>query len=352
MMEFSPLRKKARLLKAYLSGHPIWVCWQVTYACNFRCAFCSYWKEEVNFSPEARGREATVEDFRGGAEKLGRLGSLMINLSGGEPFLRCDFAEIIAAVARQHFPMATTNGSFIDEQSARAVWEAGLWGISVSLDFSDAGAHDRNRGVRGAAAQARRAVQILSQARTRPYQRVNLLCVLNERNLGQVEELIRFAAANDSSFLIQPYASIKNGNQSFVPQYEVWGYLQQLKRRYRNFLSNPYFLARFDRFYAERGIAECKAGRAFFNIDNFLNIQKCVEFRPESVGNLRELEPDEMLRRLREEHRHNYCKACWYNCRGEVESLYSVRGLMASLPLLFASSTARNFSPRGPRELR
>jgi MoaA/NifB/PqqE/SkfB family radical SAM enzyme len=334
MPELSPLRKKLRLLRAYLSGNPIWVCWQVTYACNFRCTFCSYWQDEVNFSPEARAREATVEDFRMGADKLGRLGSLMVNLSGGEPFLRRDFPEIVATVARQHFPLATTNGWLIDEQNARAVWQSGLWGISVSLDFSDAAAHDGNRGVRGAAELARRAVRILGQTRTRPYQRVNVLCVLNNRNLDQIEELIRFAAANDAFFMVQPYASIKNGNESPTPQSEVCGHLLQLKRRHRNFLSNPYFLARFDRFYAERGIAGCKAGRAFFNIDSFLQVQKCVEFRQEPVGDLRQLTPEEMVRRLRQEHSHNACKACWYNCRGEVEALYSARGFLASLPTL------------------
>jgi MoaA/NifB/PqqE/SkfB family radical SAM enzyme len=334
MREFSPLRKKARLLKAYLSGHPIWVCWQVTYACNFRCLFCSYWKEEVNFSPEARAREATVEDFRQGAEKLGRLGSLMINLSGGEPFLRRDFPEIVATVAHQHFPLATTNGWLIDEQNARAVWEAGLWGISVSLDFSDAGTHDGNRGMRGAAEQAKRAVQILSQTRTRRYQRVSVLCVLNKRNVEQIEDLIRFAAANNSYFMVQPFASIKNGNESLAPQSKVCAHLLQLKQRYGNFLSNPYFLARFDRFYAERGITGCKAGRAFFNIDSFLQVQKCVEFRQEPIGDLRQLTPGEMVGRLRQEHTRNACKACWYNCRGEVEALYSPRGFLASLPTL------------------
>ncbi len=340
--ELSPAHKKARLVGAYLRRYPIWVSWQVTYACNFHCAGCSYWQDEVNFSAAAREREAGLADIAAAAEKLGELGSLMINLAGGEPFLRRDLPEITSVIARRHFPLITTNGWLVTEQNARALWEAGLWGISVSLDFSDACAHDDNRGRRGAAERARNAVRILSRTRQRPYQRVAVLCVLNRRNLPQVEDLIRFAAENDACFMIQPYASIKNGNSALVPAEPCSSHLLALKKRYRSFLSNPGFLQKFDRFYRERGLAQCRAGRAFFNIDNFLNVQKCVEFRQESVGNLRDLDVHAMLTRLHEEHRRNRCQACWYNCRGEIESLYSPRGLLAALPALIWHQT---FSP-------
>ncbi len=331
----SPARKKLRLVKAYLRGYPIWVCWQATYACNFHCRFCSYWQDEVNFSAAARARESSIADFRLAAGKLARLGSLLISLAGGEPFLRTDLPEIVAVLAEQHFPLLTTNGSLVTEQNARALWDAGLWGISVSLDFSDAAAHDRQRGVHGAADRARRALQLLSRTRSRSYQRVNLLCVLHDGNLDQIEDLIRFAAVHDASFMVQPCASIKNGHPA-TPHQDVSPRLLALKRRYRNFISHPYALTQFDRFFREQGIDGCLAGRAFFNIDNFLNVQKCVEFRAEPIGNLRQLEPEDMLRRLRQEHGRNQCKACWYNCRGEVEALYSPSGLLARLPALLS----------------
>ena len=321
-----------RLLGAFARGYPVLAAWQVTYACNFHCSFCSYWQDEVNFSPEARAREATLDDFRRGAEKLAALGSLLITLAGGEPLLRRDFPEIVGVLAERHFPMATTNGWLVTEQNAKAMWEAGLCGISVSLDHGDVAAHDAGRGMRGAGERARRAIQILSRTRTRPSQRVNLLCILTSRNLDEAEGLIRFAAENDASFMIQPYASIKNGNLAHLPAQPAARHLLELKTRHRNFLSTRGFLERFDEFYSRRGIEGCKAGRAFFNIDNFLNVQKCVEFRQEPVGNLRELDPQELLRRLRAEHERNTCKACWYNCRGEVETLYSIRGMLAALP--------------------
>jgi MoaA/NifB/PqqE/SkfB family radical SAM enzyme len=333
MAQLSTTRKKLRLVRMYLSGQPIFCTWQVTYCCNFRCGFCAYWKEEVNYSADARASEATLEDFRLGAAKLGELGALIVNLSGGEPLLRRDLGEIVSAVGERHFPLITTNGWFVTEQNARELWDAGLWGASVSLDFASDERHDLNRGVAGAAERARRAIQILSRTRTRRHQRVNLMCVLNGENLGDIEELIRFAAANEASFMVQPYAAFKSGNPRLAPNANTSAPLLKLKKRHRNFISNRLFLRSFDGFLAG-GIRGCMAGRAFFNIDNFMNVQKCVEFREEPVGNLRELEAREMLRRLSSEHDRNRCQACWYNCRGEIESLYSLRGLMGSASLL------------------
>jgi len=330
----SPWRKKARLLKAYLRGLPVFCSWQVTYVCNYRCRFCDYWKEEVNYSEDARRREASLDDFRQGSAKLAEIGSLLISLAGGEPFMRRDLAEIVAVVARDHFPLLTTNGSLVSEQRAKELWRAGLWGISVSLDSNNPERHDANRGSTGAAERARRALRVLSSTRTRRYQRVSLLCVLADNNLDDLEPLIRFAADNHCDFLLQPYVSFKTGKAGPVLPPAVSEHLLALKGRYSNFVSNPYFLSNFDRFCAGRGVPDCKAGRAFFNLDNFLNVQKCVEFREEPVGNLRDLTADELVRRLHHEYERNKCAACWYNCRGEVEALYSLKGLLASAPIL------------------
>lgn len=330
MSQLSGKRKKMRLISSYMNGYPVWCTWQVTYRCNFRCQFCCYWKEKpVN--------EATVAEFEAGSRELAKLGSLMINIAGGEPFLRQDMAEIVRALARYHFPFVTTNGWFITRERARQMWEAGLWGASVSIDYADAERHDRWRGIKGAWERAVRALKNFSEERTQSYQRVNVQCVLNHDNLEEIEPLIRLAAEHGAYFMCQPYAMIKTGNSEFVPQRKVSQHLLSLKARHRNFLSNPYFLMRFDEFF-RGGIGGCLAGRAFFNIDNFLNVSICVETRFLPVGRLLEVPIEELMRRLRLEQERNSCRACWYNCRGEIESLYSVGGLLSSLPTLIATS--------------
>ena len=283
-----------------------------------------------------RQPEQSVGQFEAGARKLARWGSLLISLAGGEPLLRRDIVEIVEAVGRWHFPFITTNGYLADEQSARELFAAGLWGVSVSIDYDDADRHDAARGRKGAFARAVRALEVFSQARRYPWQRVNLMAVLLDDNLDQVEPLIRLAARHGAYFMIQPYSELKTGDMRFRPGGDgpIGPYLVGLREKHANFLSNPTFLSRYDQAL-NGGVPNCAAGRAFFNIDSTGDIAICVEHRSEPVANLYTDEPATISRRIRGAAAKNHCYRCWYNCRGEVESLYQAKSLIQSLPTLF-----------------
>lgn len=321
--------KKLQLARGWVSGHPVWCSWQVNYRCNFGCKFCNYWIDPMGDAPEM-----TPAQFRVGARKLSGLGALMISLAGGEPFIRHDMIEIVSALAEQHFPFVTTNGWFITPELAREVFAAGLWGVSVSIDYAEAEKHDRKRGMPGCWERAVRAIEHFSAARTHPWQRVNWMSVLMDDNLDQIEPMIRMAAERGAYFMVQPYGVRKTGSGRWRHRGQtVSEYLLDLRRRYPNFLSNPYFLSRFDAAL-NGGVSGCKAGRGFFNIDSTGDIAVCVEERGHPVANLFEHSTAEIVRRLRGDATPKTCTACWYNCRGEVESLYTLRGVAASLPTL------------------
>jgi len=323
-------RKKWRLFRAWSGGNPVWCAWQVTYRCNFHCGFCYYWKDPMGDLPEQ-----TVAQVELGAAKLAKLGSLLVSVAGGEPFLRGDMVEIIRAIARFHFPFVTTNGWFITPELARDLFEAGLWGASVSIDYPDAARHDKRRGMKGCFDRAVAALDHFSRARKYPWQRVNLMCILLDDNLDDIEALIRLAAEHDAFFMIQPYGVRKTGSHRFLNHGDSIGQrLVELKRRYVNVLSNEVFLSRFDQAL-DGGVPGCRAGQAFFSIDSTGDIAICVEERAKPVANLFRDQASDIVRRLRETSRTNTCTACWYNCRGEVEMLYHPVGVIKSLPTLF-----------------
>ena len=327
---FSPVQKKWRLLRAYLSRHPIWCAWQVTYRCNFRCRFCHYWSEPLGQMPEP-----SVSEYAEAARKLARLGTLLVSLAGGEPFLRHDVPELVEAIGRYHFPFVTTNGWLVTPQIASDVMRAGLWGASVSIDYADPARHDERRGSPGAWAQAWRAVEMLSQARMHKWQRVNVLAVLMDDNINQIEPLIQMAAQRDAYFMVQCYGFRKTGTPGFAHNDGPVGpRLLALREKYSNFLSNPYYLGGFDR-HLHGGVPGCRAGQAFFNIDSTGDISICVETKDRPVANLHRDNVQVILHRLARASRSNRCTDCWYNCRGEVECLYSPGSLIKSLPTLF-----------------
>ncbi len=329
-MARSPIQKKLGLARAWASRHPVWCAWQVNYRCNYRCTFCHYWADPMGDQPEL-----TVDDFRTGSRKLARLGAILTSLAGGEPLMRPDIVDIVDAVAEWHFPFITTNGWFSTRALADDLFAAGLWGVSVSIDYPDAQRHDQRRGTPGAFERALAAIEDFSAARQHKWQRVNWMCVLMEDNLDEIETMIRMAAERDAYFMVQPYGVRKTGATRFVAKHDggASAHLLDLRRRYPNFLSNPFFLSRFDQAL-NGGVPRCGAGRGFFSIDSTGDVAVCVEERARPVANLFEHSVTEIVRRLRRDPVPRTCRACWYNCRGEIESLYDPWGLVQSLPTL------------------
>ncbi|MCE5327267.1 MAG: radical SAM protein [Planctomycetaceae bacterium] len=319
-----------RLFRAWSSRHPVWCAWQVTYRCNFRCRFCGYWHDPAGLAPER-----PVSDYKAGSAKLARWGSLLVSLAGGEPLLRDDLPQIVRAVGRYHFPFVTTNGWLATPKVADDLMTAGLWGVSISIDYADAARHDKARSAPGAWEQAWRAVEMFSKARRHKWQRVNVIAVLMKDNVDDIAPLIEMAAKRNAYFMVQPYGHLKTGSRSHAHDNgPVSDYLVGLRKTSPNFLSNRWYLGQFDRFL-HGGVPHCRAGRAFFNIDATGEVAICVERRHSPVGNLYSDHPEGIMERLRRASQDNACTECWYNCRGETESLYRPEALIASLPTLF-----------------
>jgi len=321
--------KKWRLFRAWAGRHPIWCTWQVTYRCNYRCGFCHYWRDPLGMMPEQ-----APDEFRVGARKLAGFGSIFISLAGGEPLLRPDIVEVARAVSEFHLAFLTTNGSLATRELARDLFRAGLWGVSVSIDYADPKRHDKARGRPGAFEQAVRALEYFRAARRHAWQRVNVMTVLLHDNLDEIEPLLRLAREHGAYLMLQPYGVRKTGSRRFVHDRDgVARRLLDLKRRYPNFLSNRVFLGRFDQAL-DGGIGGCRAGQAFFNIDSRGQIAICVEEKSRLVANLYRDSLQTIQERLEQAARRNTCRQCWYNCRGEVEMLYHPVGLVRSLPTL------------------
>ncbi len=327
---YSSTGKKWRLFRAWAGGHPIWCAWQVTYRCNFRCKFCHYWCD-----PLGEADEPTVADYELGARKLAGFGTMMVSLAGGEPMLRTDLPQIVSAIGEYHFPFITTNGWFVTRGSARELMMAGLWGVSVSIDYSSAQKHDKRRGMQGAWEQAWNAVELFADARQDSHQRVNVIAVLMDDNIDEIEEVCAMAAERGVYFMVQPYGHLKANSKAFAHNNgQVSPRLLEIRSRWSNFLSNPNYLSRFDDFL-NGGVPGCKAGRGFFNIDSTGDIAICVERKDQPAANLFRDSAGTIRDNLRRGSLGNSCTECWYNCRGEIENLYNIRGLISSLPTLF-----------------
>jgi cyclic pyranopterin phosphate synthase len=105
----------------------------VTDRCNFRCLYCMPLAE---YDWIARAEILSYEEIERLARIFAGLGVSKIRLTGGEPLVRKDLADLIARLAplpQIRDLCLTTNGALLEEQ-AGALRKAGLRRINVSLD--------------------------------------------------------------------------------------------------------------------------------------------------------------------------------------------------------------------------
>jgi MoaA/NifB/PqqE/SkfB family radical SAM enzyme len=316
-------RRALRLAAAFLRGRPVWCSWQVTRRCGSFCMFCEH-------RLEGGDRELDTAGCVRVAEGLSSWGALIVSLTGGEPFLRADLPEIVAAVAKHHFPLLTTHGWLVTPEKAREVWQAGLECATVRLHGPDAARHDGATGLPGSFERAMAAADVFTATRTRSAQRVNLKLRLDGGGADGVEPLLARAAARGVSVTVEPAFPVGEG----LPR-PLARELLALKARHGNFRSGKRYLARFDDALA-KGVEGCQAGRAFVNVDHRGRVSKCVEFQgaDDRVGDLVAEDATALSPALRRVAEANRCRSCWHASRGEVEAAYTTRGLLRALPEL------------------
>ena len=142
--------------------HPVHVVWELTLACNLRCAHCG------SRAGRPRGDELTLDEIRAVIAELAMLGTREISLIGGEAYLRRDWLDIIRAVADAGIRCGLqTGGRALSREKIEAAVAAGLHSAGVSVDGTEA-VHDRLRGVPGSYRQALTAISEFARAGITP----------------------------------------------------------------------------------------------------------------------------------------------------------------------------------------
>ncbi len=133
--------------KLGLRQYPYFVTFLITWRCNARCDFCDIWKTKTDFSDEL-----TLAEIKNIFKQL--KGIDVLRITGGEPFLRSDLAEVINFIDQNNQPYIihlTTNGILTDRivSTLKNINSLEKIHIKISID-SLAEKHDKHRGVPGA----------------------------------------------------------------------------------------------------------------------------------------------------------------------------------------------------------
>jgi cyclic pyranopterin phosphate synthase len=110
----------------------------VTDRCNFRCVYCMP-KEVFGQSYRFMDRKELLsfEEIERVARVFVELGVEKLRLTGGEPLLRKDIEKLIERLATLGVEITLTTNASLLKQKARALADAGLNRVTVSLDSLD-----------------------------------------------------------------------------------------------------------------------------------------------------------------------------------------------------------------------
>ncbi|HBT78276.1 MAG TPA: hypothetical protein DEB39_15435 [Planctomycetaceae bacterium] len=172
-----------RLFTAQLSRRrwiPVSAYLAVTSRCPANCWHCSI--------KNRKQAELPLDVWLKTIAGLHEIGASIFGITGGEPLVRADLADIVRAVkAGGGEAMIFTSGIGFDEKKAMELKNAGLWAVCVSLDRTNASEFERLRNFSGALETAEQTLRIAKDVGL--YTCVN--CVADRQNMrrGLYKEL-------------------------------------------------------------------------------------------------------------------------------------------------------------------
>jgi cyclic pyranopterin phosphate synthase len=165
-------------------------------ACNFRCPYCMPADRIADNQGLDSASRLSIDEIETLLRGFARLGVTKLRLTGGEPLLRKHLPELVARLAAIHGIddlALTTNGSLLAAQ-ARALRDAGLQRLTVSLDALDPALFRALSGDRGEVGDVLAGIAAAAAAGFAP---LKLNCVVQRgANDGEVLPLVEYARAH------------------------------------------------------------------------------------------------------------------------------------------------------------
>ena len=266
--------------------------------CNMKCEHCFYWRQ-LN-----QPNDLTFEEIVSLSEDLGPIENL--NLSGGEPFLRKEFAAICRQFIRKNGAKeiyVPTNGYFADRttKAIRGVLEEpglALFGVELSLDGMPA-FHDEFRKSRNSFHKAMDTYDALVELQKEdPRLQIHAISTATEHNMAEIRKLTTFLYDRCPRMTHHNLAIIRGDRKNptlrgpALAEYrELYTYIRRLwsdreATRYGSVVEPMLQWAKLKSVEKERQFVPCRAGVLSAVVHANGDVGVCEQRPP--IGNLRQ----------------------------------------------------------------
>ncbi len=317
------------------------VAWNLTRRCNLECAHCYI---AAGPHESATSELATAECLRIVDELLAVNPAPMLILSGGEPLLRDDLAEIAAYASRRGATVVVgTNGTLLSDERIAALQDAGVRGVAVSIDSLRPTYHDNFRHGKGSLGDT---VAALGRLRERKLDFI-VQTTVTKGNRAELERLVAWSA-DEGAVAFNCYFLVATGRgaglSDLAPaEYEaVLADLARWQRDYRGRLlvrakCAPHFMRHVHQADPDSPVlnyeTRCPCGTQYCRITPDGKLTPCP-YLPEVAGDLRTQSFGEvwreapLFRSLREGTLGGNCGRCEYRklCGGCRARAFALEG--------------------------
>jgi MoaA/NifB/PqqE/SkfB family radical SAM enzyme len=246
----------------------------------------------------------------------------VVQVSGGEPLMRPDAADIVRNIkAGESIPytILVSNWSEMTEEKYVEMREAGIDQFSVSLDFPDE-RHDAFRVYPGLYRQLEDLIPRLAKL---GHDDIVLNSCITSENVGEIGAIADKAREWGVNLCYSAYSARRTGCRDYFPDApeqlaELERQLADVEKRRdaTNWIVNaPTTLEATRRYFANRGTPGCKAGLRFLVVTADGALQPCsMQFEKYSL--------EDRERMIEEFTRGNTCDECYVSIRSYLDKSF------------------------------
>jgi MoaA/NifB/PqqE/SkfB family radical SAM enzyme len=297
----------------WLRQRPIVVSFEVTDSCTCHCKHCDHG------GPKDDSRNLKPEDYRRYTEELR---PCVVQISGGEPLVRKDVADIVRNIKYAGgipYTILVSNWSEMTEQRYLELHQAGIDQFSVSLDFPDS-RHDEFRCYPGLYSHLS---DVVPRCAAHGFDDIVLNSCITSENVNEIEAMADKAREWGVNICYSAYSPRRTGCRDYF--LNTAGQLAALnrgldrveaRRDQTNWIVNSTTTLDATRRYFEQGGAPgCKAGLRFLVVTASGALQPCsMQFERYRL--------DERPRMIAEFTRRNTCDQCYVSIRSYLDKSF------------------------------
>lgn len=314
---------------------PRLISWNSTFRCNLRCGHC-YMDAREN----KNNMELTTREGKDLIDQIAEFSRPVLILSGGEPLLREDIFELAEYATVKGLRVAMgTNGTLIDDKTAKNLLDSGIRKVAISLDSSQPSIHNELRGEDSWA----RAIEGI-KACIRKGVGVQVNTTVTQQNYGDIDNIVSLALGlgvkDFHVFFLVPTGRGKAIEDISPPMYETMVRAILEKYANRDLIVKPTCAPQFMRIARQMGLQTsrwsrgCIAGLSYCRIYPTGEVTPCP-YLPIALGNIRNTSLKEIwfkskvLEKLRNlDNLKGKCHVCQYRdvcggCRARAYGLSS-----------------------------